>query len=226
MKQPGDTTRVKFCGMRRVEDVQLAVDLGVDYLGFVLVPGTPRAVDAAQVLRIQQQVGCSRVCRVGVFRNQPADVINRLVERLCLDLVQLHGSEDVSVSGAIDVPVIRMLPVATGRTAASSDALPQAHLQAENLYAFLLDAMADGGASGGLGVRADPHRLAQAIATIPPSQRLILAGGLTPQNVRAIVDRYQPDVVDVSSGVESEPGIKDADRMRAFLQAVRMEQAE
>ena len=143
-------TRIKFCGLRRQQDVQLAVQLGVDYIGFILAPGTPRSLTGDDVLRILQQVDCSAVCRVGVFRDQPLEEVNRLVAQLSLDLVQLHGSEAADYARQVLVPVIRVIPVAVRHGAAA--ATPQASMlvpaSASNEYAVLLDASPGDGRSG------------------------------------------------------------------------------
>ena len=225
MSQTHQQARIKFCGMKRSKDVEYAVRLGVDYIGFVLVPGAKRAVEVQQVQRIQDEVDCSGVCRVGVFRDQHADDINALVQALSLDLVQLHGKEEQSLNAEISVPIIRMVPVPVTGGDALPIGLPNDDLEASNLYAILLDASRADGESGGLGVLADPQALSQACAALPAWRRFFLAGGLTPQNVRGIVEQYQPDAVDVSSGIESQPGSKDAERMRAFVDAVRGEQS-
>ena len=223
MQQASHKTRIKFCGMRRAQDVRMALQLGVDYIGFVLVPGVSRSLTAEQVLQIQSEVDCSNVCRVGVFRDQLAPEINTLVARLSLDLVQLHGTEDSGLSAQIDVPVIRMIAVPGDESLPQSSDLLAEALEQQNIYAFLLDA-SRGEKSGGLGLPLDPTRLAEMRAQIPAARRLIVAGGLTPQNVRAIVRDHQPDVVDVSSGIETRPGGKDESLMRTFVEAVRGEQ--
>jgi len=214
-------TRIKFCGMRRSEDVQYAIDLGVDYIGFVVVADRPRSINADQVQHTQQEVDCTGVCRVGVFDDQPADRINRLAEILHLDLVQLHGTESLALCARIAVPVIAMIPVPTVGSQHPPRELPGDLLAQPNLYAVLLDSSLPDGRSGGLGSRADPRTLSALRQKIPPQHRVVLAGGLTAENVGAIVDAYHPDVVDVSSGIESTPGTKDAERMRAFVDAVR-----
>ena len=216
---------MKFCGLRRPQDVQLAVQLGVDYIGFILAPGTSRSLTGEEVQDILQQVDCSTVCRVGVFRDQPIEQVNSLVKQLSLDLVQLHGSEDVDYAQQVQVPIIRVIPVAVPGVAAHSPAPsddgPAALPAARNQYAVLLDASLGKGQSGGLGVLADAQELQRLRRALPKHTRVILAGGLTAQNVRHMVEQHQVEAVDVSSGIESAPGIKDPDSMRAFLEALR-----
>jgi phosphoribosylanthranilate isomerase len=225
--------RVKFCGLRRPQDVQLAVQLGVDYIGFILVPGTPRSLTGDEAQGILRQVDCSTVCRVGVFRNQPIDMINHLVAQLSLDLVQLHGSEDADFAQQVQVPIIRVVPVAVPGTATHSPApADPAHLASEdaapsaasrNQYAVLLDASLGEGQSGGLGILPDAPELRRLRRLLPAGTRVFLAGGLTANNVRDMVQQHPVDAVDVSSGIESAPGIKDPNSMRAFLEALRGE---
>jgi len=231
--------RVKFCGLRRPQDVQMAVQLGVDYIGFILVPGTPRSLTGDEAQDILRQVDCSTVCRVGVFRNQPIDQVNRLVAQLSFDLVQLHGSEDADFAQQVQVPIIRVVPVAVPGTVAhspapadpanpaslaspaSEDAAPPA--ASHNQYAVLLDASLGEGQSGGLGILPDAQELRRLRRLLPEGTRVFLAGGLTAPNVRDMVQQHPVDAVDVSSGIESAPGIKDPNSMRAFLEALRGE---
>lgn len=217
---PARSVRIKFCGMRRTQDLREAVALGVDYVGFVLVPGTRRCVAEEEVLRMLEAVDCSRVCRVGVFRDQPIEEIERLVRRLSLDLVQLHGSESPQLAQSVPVPVIRAVPVPP---AGSAERFAAPHeigtLPDRNLHAVLLDTRSRAGDSGGTGELGDPGTI-DSLCRDLAGVRVFVAGGLTPANVGRIVRRHQPDAVDVSSGIETRPGEKDAQRMRAFVRAV------
>jgi phosphoribosylanthranilate isomerase len=218
---PRRQVRIKFCGMRRREDLQCAVDLGVDYVGFVLVPGTVRHVTEDEVLGMLDAVDCTRVCRVGVFRDQRLEEIERLVRRLSLDLVQLHGSETTVLTEQVSVPVIRMLPVPERHDTAAATTMAMAGplAPAANLYAVLLDTRSATGASGGTGRLGHPQAI-ELLRRRFSRGRVFLAGGLTPDNVAAIVQQHRPDAVDVSSGIESRPGEKDPERMRAFVKAL------
>ncbi len=220
------STRIKFCGLRRPEDVALAVQWGADYLGFVFVESSPRALTLDDAERLISTLSPASARRVGVFQDASSTQVREAVERCQLDLVQLHGRESVAYAEGLDVPVIVVRRVPVEAPAASDDTPPvetSATLPA-NTFAVLVDAHDAHGRSGGLGLRADETAFESVRASLPAETRLFLAGGLTPENVGARVRRLRPYAVDVSSGVESAPGIKNAARMRAFAQA--LEEAE
>lgn len=212
-----ERVRVKFCGLTRPEDVQAAVRMGVDYLGFVCVPGSRRCLDLRRASEWLQGLDTGEAKRVGVFQDQAATHINHLVRRLRLDLVQLHGHEPRDFARTLDVPVI----VVRRPSARGGAILPLE----PNVFAALLDAENEAQQSGGLGLRLEVSEIRRLAASLPPSARVILSGGLNADNVRELVDACRPFAVDVSSGVESAPGIKDPSRMRAFLQALGRFQA-
>lgn len=209
------TPEIKFCGITRREDALYAAQLGASYVGVIFAGGARKlAPDAAAgVLR-----DVSRdVARVGVFADQDATTIGRIAAQVGLDVVQLHGAVDVDRLRdtrqvfAGDIWAVIRVPGAE---------LPENTLRlSENADGILIDAyVAD--ALGGTGVTLPWSRLADAVGPIRKASRLILAGGLRPENVAKAVAALAPDIVDVSSGVESAPGIKDHDRMRAFRDAV------
>ncbi len=229
-----DPVRVKLCGLRRAQDVAAAVDCGADYLGFVLAPGSPRSLTPEELaaLRAGTQTGAART--VGVFRDQPAEWINAVVQSCGLDMVQLHGHEPRDFPGALVVPVLRVLRVKSAirvearapaaRLAGGTDlpAEPGACVPlAPNVFAALVDVEDAMGRSGGLGLAADPSALAVLLATLPAQARVFLSGGLTADTVAAAVRCYRPFAVDVSSGIESAPGVKDPARMAAFVAAAK-----
>ncbi len=208
---------VKFCGLTRAEDAARAAELGAAYVGVILASG-PRLLTenrAAEVLaEIPRDVG-----RVGVFGDQPAAEIARIARRLSLRAVQLHGATDPArvgdVRGAVEAevwPVIRIggsaLPAAAEEIAADSGVL-------------FLDSLVEG-SLGGSGVAFAWDDLAAKIQALRAGKRVVLAGGLRPENVARAIAALSPDVVDVSSGVESAPGIKDHDRMRLFRDAAHL----
>lgn len=226
------TTRIKICGLCRPEDVEYAVQLGVEYLGFVFAPGSPRRLDPERARDLLSGIDTRGALRVGVFCDQPAVEVNAIVQQCGLDLVQLHGHEPRDFPGALVVPVLRALhvpaagiPEARAAGAARLERAPQSAIGrgvalAPNVLAVLLDAVDESGRSGGLGRRMAPAALAAALASLPPAARVFLSGGLDPGNVAAIAARWAPFAVDVSSGVETAPGIKDHDRMRRFVAAL------
>jgi phosphoribosylanthranilate isomerase len=240
-----DSVRVKLCGLTRVEDVRAAVAAGADYLGFVLAAGSPRMLTPVELAALLRDVDTGTAPRVIVVRDQPAAWINDVVVECGIDFVQLHGHEPRDFPAALAVPVVRVryVPVAhpAAATVAATSGVPAAargpaaqladpaHAAdvaipmplPPNVFAVLLDTVDGDGRSGGRGRRADAAAIRATLAGLPPGARAIVAGGLTPENVAAAVRKFRPWGVDTSSGVESAPGIKDAARMRAFVQAAK-----
>ena len=203
-------TEIKFCGLTRAEDARVAGELGAAYVG-VIFAGGPRT----QSPQAGRQVldGCLTAARrVGVFGQANTEHIASVARETKLDVVQLHGDptremidEVRRVTGAEVWTVLRV-----------SDALPAgAPALFDIADAVVLDAKVEG-MLGGTGVALPWSRMAREIALARGEGRLVLAGGLKPENVAIAVNILAPDVVDVSSGVESAPGIKDHARMRAF----------
>ena len=208
---------IKFCGLTRPEDAECAVSLGAWYVG-VIFAGGPRMLTLERAMEVLAVVP-STVTRVGVFADQTPDEITRAADWLQLGVVQLHGDSSSGRIAAIradfegDVwPVCRVagssLPGNARDLAGSGDGL-------------VLDSLVRG-TLGGTGVPMEWSALASDVKRIRRGIRcFVLAGGLRPENVATAISTLEPDVVDVSSGVESAPGIKDHDRMRAFRDAVR-----
>jgi phosphoribosylanthranilate isomerase len=198
---------VKICGLTRAEDAALAVALGADALGFVFWSRSPRAVRAGDVRQITERVP-PLVTRVGVFVDASPSDVAVAVRDAGLDVVQLHGGESPEAyreTGA------RLMKVAT---LDHEDRVEEIAAWPEGVMP-LVDAI-DHARKGGTGRVADWARAAALSARRP----IVLAGGLTAENVREAVAVVRPWAVDVSSGVESAPGRKSADRMRAFFAAV------
>ena len=200
--------RVKVCGITRREDAVLAVELGADALGFVFWPRSPRAVDAATVRRITDGLP-PFVSRVGVFVNEGQATIVTTAAEAGLTCIQLHGDEDASAYLDMPLPVIKALPVVEGFSLSAVEDLPPR-------VTALLDAH-DPARRGGTG-RVIDWTIAAAAAKLRP---VILSGGLTPENVRNAAAAVHPYAVDVSSGVESAPGIKDESKLRAFFASLQ-----
>jgi phosphoribosylanthranilate isomerase len=198
-------TRVKVCGIRTPEDARAAVDAGAAAIGMVFWPGSPRVVDVAAARAIVRALPTS-VFAVGVFVNQPVDEINSIVDAAGLFGVQLHGDEPLDAIGRIRRPVIRSMTLAR---AAEIDAI-------DARVTLLLDAH-DPQRRGGTGRTIDWERARE----IAARRHVMLAGGLTAANVEQAIEMVRPYAVDVSSGVEKEPGVKDHARIRAFMEAVR-----
>ncbi len=195
---------VKICGITRLEDAEAAAAAGAAAVGFVFWPGSPRFVDPFRARAIARRLP-PFVTTVGVFVNQTADYITGVASLVRLGAVQLHGDETPDAADELPLPVIKALPVGDARLAA----WPVRRT-------ILLDAH-DPVKHGGTGQTID-WRAAAAVAA---ERRVLLAGGLTPDNVREAVQRVRPFGIDVSSGVERAPGIKDPERIRALFASVR-----
>lgn len=201
---------VKFCGLTRAVDVERAAALGVDMLGLVLAAGSPRRLDLEQARRLaglaRRQPRPPQV--VLLFRDAPVDEIQAAIAAVGPDLLQFHGAEAEACCTRFGLPYWKALGLAG---VAEPAALLAGHPGAQ---ALLLDGHPPG-APGGSGERLDWRRWPAA-----SGRRLVLAGGLDPGNVAAAIAATRPWAVDVSSGIESAPGIKDAAAMAAFMAAV------
>lgn len=206
---------IKFCGLTRREDANHAAALGAAYVG-VIFAGGPRNLSADRARDVLGEVH-PEVQRVGVFADQSDDEIGRIVDRADLDVVQLHGTWDpervARLRGQLERAVWAVVRVP------GAD-VPEWAIDAFRLAdGAVLDAFVPG-ALGGTGVALPWTQLAVRLTAVRATNPLILAGGLRPENVGIAIAALSPDIVDVSSGVESAPGIKDHDRMRAFRDAV------
>ncbi len=203
-------TRIKFCGMTRREDVIAAADVGAGAVGFIFWPSSPRAVTPEQAQALVRIVP-PFLATVGVFVDQAADDVRRIAQFVGLSTVQLHGRETPEYAAAFEDHghVIKAIGERDEDLAVAAARWPEK-------IVLLVDGI-DPQRRGGTGTRADWS----AAAALARARRVILAGGLRPDNVGEAVAQVQPYAVDVSSGVESKPGIKDHARMRAFADAVR-----
>jgi phosphoribosylanthranilate isomerase len=199
-------TRVKFCGMTRVADAEAAVALGVDAIGLVLAPGSPRFLHLREAAIIRRRLP-PFVQAVALFRNAPADEVRRALDELQPDLLQFHGEESPEDCASFGRPFLRAVPMKHGADLADWERRFAA------ATALLLDAHGTGEA-GGQGRPFD-------WSAIRARRAYVLAGGLTPANVGAAVRAVRPYAVDVSSGVEQSPGVKDESKMRRFIEEVR-----
>ena len=206
---------VKFCGMTREEDVAEAARLGASYVG-VIFAGGPRHLSAQRAASVLGAAPRS-IGRIGVFASQSAREIGDTATTLGLTGVQLHADADPQRVKDVRAHFAGEVWAAV-RVKGSSmpSGLPALFASAD---AVLLDAHVDG-KLGGTGERIDWTAVAGALRVTRGAGRLVLAGGLGPENVADAIEALQPDVVDVSSGVESSPGIKDHARMRSFIDVV------
>ena len=202
-------TRVKVCGITRPEDAELAASLGAWAIGFILWPGSKRCADPAVAAGITRQIR-RKVETVGVFVNQPLDEIADRVDILGLTHVQLHGDEGPSFCSAVaqrtGAKVIKAVRI--GHAADLRD------LERFHTDFHLLDT-SQAGLYGGTGKTWDWKLVANRRSKIP----LILSGGLTAENVAEGIEAVRPWGVDVASGVEASPGVKDLAKLEAFFAA-------
>jgi len=207
---------IKFCGMTRPVDAKEAARLGARYVGAVFAGG-PRRVDGARADECFRVLPAG-VRRVGVFGSQSPDEIAAIAELVRLDVAQLHGDPDAS---AVELVRERTGLHVWGVARIDGADLPSDFTElVEAADAVVLDARV-AGMLGGTGRTVNWAAVVERLTALRGRTPLVLAGGLTPENVRRAIDLLRPDVVDVSSGVETSPGIKDHGRMRAFSDAVR-----
>jgi phosphoribosylanthranilate isomerase len=204
-------TRIKFCGMTRREDVIMACDVGAGAVGFNFWPKSSRAVTPEQARALVRMMP-PFLAMIGVFVDQPAAEIREVVRFVGLTAVQLHGRETPLDAAGLDGDAGHVIK-AIGEP--GEDIVSTASAWPERVV-LMVDAI-DPAQRGGTGTRADWA----AAARLARMRRVILAGGLRPDNVGEAVRQVRPYAVDVASGVELRPGIKDHARMRAFADAVR-----
>ena len=205
-------TRAKICGITRVEDIHAAVDAGVDAIGLVFYPPSPRHVSIEQALRLVRHIP-AYVSIVGLFVNADADEINAVLQQIPLDVLQLHGDESPAQCQQIAQQTKRRWYKAIQVKPALDIADQIQQYQQVGASAVLLDAWHPE-LKGGTGLQFD-------WATFPHSEMpLILAGGLNPDNIQQAIHATQAYAVDVSGGVESAKGIKDQQLIQQFMQGV------
>jgi len=201
---------VKFCGFTHVSDVVEAVRLGVDAIGMVFYPGSARCVSPAQGRELARAIPASVDC-VALFVNPASDEVKRVMDIVDPSVLQFHGDEEAGFCEGFGRPYWKAL--AMDRTHALAW-LQEQSARFSQASALLLDGHAPGAMGGG-------GRSFNWNAVPAMNQRLILAGGLTAETVGEAIRTVKPYGVDVSSGIETQPGIKDGARMREFMQVVR-----
>lgn len=203
------SVRVKICGLTRERDVQFAVGAGADALGFVFAPGSKRLLTVDQAAALVAQVP-PFVTRVGLFLDQDASEVEQVLARVPLNLLQFHGCEDGAYCRQFRRPYIKAVSMDNDL------AVRQAETAYPDAAGLLLDSHSPGGL-GGTGHVFDWNRIDR--GNLP----LVLAGGLTADNVAAAVRQVRPWAVDVSSGVESAPGIKNDAAVEKFINEAKRE---
>jgi phosphoribosylanthranilate isomerase len=199
---------VKVCGVTRIEDAVACADLGVSAIGLNFVPSSPRCIDPARAREITQALAGKSVLVVGVVADLPPEKMRALVSDIGLGCLQLHGSETPEVLAPFLPHAYKAIRIAAATDADVARTFPGDHL--------LVDAKVDG-LLGGSGTSFDWSL----VKTLARERKLTLAGGLDCGNVARAIAEVRPYCVDVASGVESSPGIKDLARVRAFLAAAR-----
>jgi phosphoribosylanthranilate isomerase len=200
--------RVKICGITRCEDAQIAVAAGVDAIGLVFYEKSPRFVENGLAAEISQSVPAF-VSRVALFKDATQQAIESVLENVEIDLIQFHGSESAAFCESFALPYIKAL----GMKGSEHDA--SFLINGEKTYASAKALLLDGHAPGEAGGTGESFDWASIASVEKP---IILAGGLSAQNVKRAIAIVRPYAVDVSSGVERSPGIKDKEKIAAFMQ--------
>ena len=216
-------TRVKLCGLSRPQDIEAAVQAGADAIGLVFYPGSVRHIEPAKAGALVAGLP-PYISIVGLFVNAELAEVQQVLDHVPLGLLQFHGDETpeqcAAIAAATARPFMRALRIAPATRAADLLECEQAYRQASSYYsALLLDTWVD--AYGGSGKVFDWSLVPAELAP-----RVVLSGGLNAHNVTDAVTRLRPYAVDVSSGIESTKGIKDAGKMRDFVRAVRQADAD
>ncbi len=201
-------TRIKICGITRPRDALAAAELGADAIGLVFYPRSPRAVNAATALQILAEVP-PFLSVVALFVDEPASGVDRILSQVPVDTLQFHGNESPGFCNRFGRPWLKALRVREGIDVAA------AVRDYAAARAILLDSWQEG-VPGGTGRTFDWN-----LAPTALPRPVVLAGGLDDGNVGEAVRRVRPAAVDVSGGVESAPGVKDREKIRRFIAAVR-----
>ncbi|MBL8050281.1 MAG: phosphoribosylanthranilate isomerase [Anaerolineales bacterium] len=205
-------TKIKICGIKTIHDALAAMNAGADYLGFNFYPKSPRYIEKDACVEITSVLkkDYPQIKLVGVFVNLSVDEIKDILQTCSLDLAQLHGDESVE-----------MLNELNGKAFKAFRGGVDEKLIVKNEPAFLIDAQVKD-VYGGSGVKADWNMASE----LAKKYSFLLAGGLTPENVSDAVSRVKPWGVDVASGVESSPGVKDEAKMIQFVKSVRLAESK
>jgi phosphoribosylanthranilate isomerase len=203
--------QVKICGITRLEDARRAVKGGASALGFVFYSLSPRYISPAHAKALIQDLN-SDIKKVGVFVNASYREINAIAQGSGLDLVQLSGHEPVDLCAEITVPVIKAFQVGADFNPAITNTY--------DVHAFLLDTLQPD-SYGGTGKTFEWSRVSKEVFTRP----FILSGGLNPENILAGIETLNPHAVDISSGVEERPGVKDPAKIRHLFKVLRKTEA-
>lgn len=209
-----EQTSLKICGVRNEADAQGLMDLGVDAVGFNFWPKSKRYLDPNEAAWLKNLGG--KILRVGVFVNQPSELSLRLISEGMIDVVQLHGDEDPETAAVFSNAGIRVIKAIGVKTPADIERAGEFEVDA-----MLLDAHAPS-VFGGTGETFD-WSLALDFKNRFPNTAMILAGGITPQNAAMAIAQVRPAALDIASGAEVSPGVKDFTKVQQLLDACRRE---
>ena len=201
-------TSIKLCGFKNIDDIIFATSLDINYLGMIFVENLPRSIDIDTA--IQATIICKEknIKSVGVFLNQNTDTVDKILSKVDLDVLQLHGTEDITDYRIFKKDIIKTLHVS------KDSAFMSKNLDFENTD-FLLDASSEN-LQGGSGKCFDWN-----ILNDVPVEKLFIAGGLKPDNILDLLSKYTPKCIDVSSGIENKIGHKDHNLMSDFVDKIR-----
>lgn len=209
-------TRIKLCGFTREEDVQHAVAVGADAVGMIFFSKSRRAVGIEQAKALRALVP-PFVDVVALFVNPEADYVREVIHEVNPDILQFHGTESPATCASFGKPYLKAFHVGAPGLETRQEVLEQC-LRYQTAGAWLFDSFSAG--FGGSGEGFDLSLLG-GVVNSPQARPVIVAGGLTPENVGSSIRRVRPFAVDVASGIEESPGIKSAEKMTAFIQAVQ-----
>ena len=200
--------QIKLCGFKNIEDIIFASSLNIDYLGMIFVKDMPRTIDTKTAIRAVSICKDNDIKSVGVFLNQSKDEISNILHEVDLDVIQLHGKENIDDYTALNKDIIKTIHV-----------LDNTHSQLSKLnldqHTYLLDATSTQ-MHGGTGNTFDWNVLKNLMC-----DKLIIAGGLKPDNILDLLRKYTPKCVDISSGIERKVGYKDHKLMSNFVEIIR-----
>ena len=201
-------TSIKLCGFKNIDDIIFATSLDINYLGMIFVENLPRSIDIDTAIQATTIYKEKNIKSVGVFLNQNTDTVGKILSQVDLDVLQLHGTEDITDYRIFKKDIIKTLHVSKDSVFMSKN------LDFENTD-FLLDASSEH-LQGGSGKCFDWN-----ILNDVPVEKLFIAGGLKPDNILDLLSKYTPKCVDVSSGIENKIGHKDHNLMSDFVDKIR-----
>ncbi len=208
-------TRVKICGLRSKEDIHMVADAGADAIGLVVYAGSKRAVSVQEAALLRREIPAFVSAVVLVVNTSQAD-IEHIINDVNPSFLQFHGDESAEFCEQFQFPYIRALRVGGGELI-SAEAVAREVQKYPNASGFLFDAYSPG--YGGSGLTFDLSLL-EKVREILPARKIIIAGGLNAGNVQQLIRDVKPYAIDLSSGVESSPGVKSAEKTRAFMRKV------